>query len=595
MASRLRISRADPSGYVAPSGDGGPSADLHQRLQAVIRRHLPAVNASLLAAPSPTTDGHYVEWYSDLSGQPRKLTALPEAEQARARALLEDRLNALQGFAERLPVVDPGAGGLAESLRQALSYPGDDTVYVIGDQPVITFWGYRSASGPAPSGPSVLAAVAAAGDNAPPGVPPPAAAETTEGRRLPRWLWLLALFLVLALLAYAAWWYSVDFRWPPWIDYKALIAAAENDERALRDRIAALEAEVARELEKCRLNDRLAAAVEDETALRELIEALNARVVQELALCPLHKKLEDARADGAALGAEAAALGEKIAAELEECRRKAEDERRKDEEKRRGADEQKRNAQTALSGKAEPPSENGPPKKEKAELQPCPGERAPEEAPDLAIVLDSSGSMRAPASSDRRAAQQMAQQMMQQLLRGLFHLPGGGMPQNQGPTRLQAAQKASTKVVRELPSDVDVGLVVLENCPRASNLGFYPGSRRSQLYQRINSLQPRNGTPLADGVEQAGQMVDGVGAPAVIVVVSDGEDSCHRDPCAVARSLKARKPRLTINVVDIVGDGYANCLAQRTGGKILTPKSGLAFESTIKQATGEAQKPAHCK
>jgi hypothetical protein len=81
----------------------------------------------------------------------------------------------------------------------------------------------------------------------------------------------------------------------------------------------------------------------------------------------------------------------------------------------------------------------------------------------------------------------------------------------------------------------------------------------------------------------------------VIVVVSDGQDSCGADPCSVARSLKAQKPKLTINVVDIVGDGYSNCLAQLTGGKVLTPNSGLAFESTLKQATKEAQKPAHCK
>ncbi len=420
MASRLRVARVDPSGYVALSGLGAPTADLHQRLQTVIRRHLPAVNASLLAAPSPTADGRYVEWYSDLTGQPRKLMALPEADQAIARALLQDRLNAMQGFAERLPHVDPGAGGLAESLRQALSYPGDDTVYVVGDQPVITFWGYRSVFGTAPSGPSVLTAVAAAGAAAvggdgPPGEPPQGAGETTGGRRLPRWLWLLALILTLGLLAFAAWWYSVDFRWPPWIDYKALIATAEADERALRERIGALEAEIAKELEKCRLNDRLAAAAAEETELRGRIEALNALVIQELTLCPLREKLRAARADGAALDAEAAALADRIAKELAKCRRKAE---------------------TVSPAKAEPPSATKPPAKEKAGLQPCPGERAPEDAPDVALVLDSSGSMRAPASSDRRAAQQMAQQMMEQILRGLFRIPGGGgMPQNQGPTR----------------------------------------------------------------------------------------------------------------------------------------------------------------
>jgi hypothetical protein len=102
-------------------------------------------------------------------------------------------------------------------------------------------------------------------------------------------------------------------------------------------------------------------------------------------------------------------------------------------------------------------------------------------------------------------------------------------------------------------------------------------------------------TPLADGIARAGGMVDGVRAPAVIVVVSDGEDTCMGNPCAVARALKARKPKLKINVVDIIGDGKSNCIAHATGGKVLTPQSGVTFEQTIKQATREAQKPAHCR
>ncbi len=281
MASRLRIARADPSGYAALSGEGGPTADLHHRLQAVIRRHLPTVNASLLAAPSPMADGRYVEWYSDLSGQPRKLTTLPEAEQASARAVLKDRLNALQGLAERLPGLDPGASDLAESLRWALSYPGDDTVYVVGDQPVITFWGHQSASGTAPSGPSVLTPVEDVSATI------PSVVATTAKHRFPRWLWPFGLLLPLGLLAVVAWWYSVDFRWPPWIDYKSLIAAAEEDERAHTDRLAALEAAIGEKLEECRLRDH--------------VKALEARVAEDLRRCSLRAVLDQARAEEEAL------------------------------------------------------------------------------------------------------------------------------------------------------------------------------------------------------------------------------------------------------------------------------------------------------
>jgi Mg-chelatase subunit ChlD len=102
------------------------------------------------------------------------------------------------------------------------------------------------------------------------------------------------------------------------------------------------------------------------------------------------------------------------------------------------------------------------------------------------------------------------------------------------------------------------------------------------------------GTPLAQGLIDAGEMVDGVNAPAVLVVISDGEDSCGQDPCAAARRLKNSKAKLKINVVDIVGDGAANCLATVTGGRLLQPEDGLSFEKMITRATQEALKPPHC-
>jgi Mg-chelatase subunit ChlD len=102
------------------------------------------------------------------------------------------------------------------------------------------------------------------------------------------------------------------------------------------------------------------------------------------------------------------------------------------------------------------------------------------------------------------------------------------------------------------------------------------------------------GTPLARGLIDAGEMVDGVNAAAVLVVISDGEDSCGQDPCATARRLKESKPQLKINVVDIAGDGAANCLAAITGGRVLQPEDGLSFEKMITRATEEALKPPHC-
>src|SRR5512134_1158224 len=146
MANRLRVARLAVGRY-RPLAAEAPDAARHRRLDALIRRHLPGVTASLLAQPAPSADGGFVDWYSDLAGQPVALGALAEGARAEARALLDDRLKSLAALAERLEPVDPEAAG---QLREALSFPGEETVYVIGGQPVITFWGHRS---PAPMAP----------------------------------------------------------------------------------------------------------------------------------------------------------------------------------------------------------------------------------------------------------------------------------------------------------------------------------------------------------------------------------------------------------------------------------------------------------
>ncbi|MFZ1414657.1 MAG: VWA domain-containing protein [Defluviicoccus sp.] len=611
MVRQLRIARLDASGFVPTLGDGVASADLHRRLDALIRRHLPEVTASLLAEPAPAADGRMIEWYSDLAGQPVPLTALTSPAYEKARDVLNERLKSLATLADRLPRLDPAAADLAGPLRQALTYPGEESVYVIGGQPVIVFWGHqRQGAVPPPAATPPAASPAAGAEPAAMGaatVPPAAAVTATAG---PRRLWPLGLLALLALLGLAGYGLVASdlVRWPPWgPDYTALLAAAKDEERALATRMAELEARLREARELCALQARLAAARADEEPMRRRVDALNAELTAERELCPLKEQVRAAKDEGAALTRTLESVQSSLAKAIAECKRKAGlsrkkalDEQRRAEAERRKAERAARQAEEAAKRQAEaerqqaakPPVEQQRAPPAAQGLPPCPGERSPEEAPDVAIVLDSSGSMGFPASmTNRDVRSEIARQIMQ----GVFG-PAAGMvmPRHSGPSRLDEAKKGINNVVRSLPGDVDVGLVVLKRCPTADNLGFFPPSQRGALTRQVDGLRPMQGTPLAQGITQAGSMVEGGKAPGVIVVISDGEDSCGGDPCQAARALKAAKPNVTINVVDIVGSNAARCVAQVTGGQILTPEDGLAFEKTIRKATTEALKPPHC-
>jgi hypothetical protein len=179
----------------------------------------------------------------------------------------------------------------------------------------------------------------------------------------------------------------------------------------------------------------------------------------------------------------------------------------------------------------------------------------PGDEPEVVVIVDGSGSMREPF---------------------------GGAP-----SRMAMAKDAISTVVNNLPPPVDVALIDFSNCDQVRLDKFYSQPERPSLIREVRGLQPDRGTPLARSIERAGNIVSG-DVESTIVVVSDGEDTCGRDPCAAARAVKAKRPNVTINVIDVSGEGgrsVVQCIAAATGGKVLTPNSSLDMKNKVQQAT----------
>lgn len=515
MTNRLRIARVDASPYAPVLPRHRVTADSYGRLRALILRHLPPLAASLLAEPSFRSEGDHVEWYSDLAGQPEPLTRLPGPEQAAAKRLLDDRLGALRSLLHQLPALEPADADLVDVLQAALRYPGEETVYVVDGQPVITFWGFDGTARHAPAvglaPPGTTAVTGHMGGRAGTAPLPKRALPSGSGPAARRRVWLVALATALLALV-VAWWYYHDSAARRLQEEGEALASARREGMDLESQLRALESELAARVGACEPNRDLSGG-----------------------------RHEDAR----------------------------------------GSDSQlPRDARASQTLAADTGTHRG-------ELPPCPGERQAAEAPDLAIVLDASRSMG--LSEDASPTQ-----ILKLILGQLFGPPDRSPTKGRAASRLAVAKQAVSRVIDTLPPDVDVGLVVLADCPTANAVGRFSGSERSRFHRTVDALQPARGTPLADGITRAGSLVDGLGSPAVILVISDGEDSCRGDPCAAARALKASKPRLTVNVVDILGDGRSNCLAHVTGGRVLTPKGARAFEESVSEGSREVQKPDHC-
>ena len=77
------------------------------------------------------------------------------------------------------------------------------------------------------------------------------------------------------------------------------------------------------------------------------------------------------------------------------------------------------------------------------------------------------------------------------------------------------------------------------------------------IMNAVNALVPAGKTPLTSAVEQAANVLDYKNKPGVIVVVTDGEETCGRSPCELAKLLHATAAQLTIHVIAFRYDTFS--------------------------------------
>lgn len=118
------------------------------------------------------------------------------------------------------------------------------------------------------------------------------------------------------------------------------------------------------------------------------------------------------------------------------------------------------------------------------------------------------------------------------------------------------------------------------------------------ILRRINAVTPTGKTPLTSAIEQAAQQLAYEDHPATVVLISDGLESCRRDPCALAESLEKVGIGFTAHVVGFgleAGDEAASlaCIAENTGGKYLSAANAEELERAMGEVgAAVAEQPA---
>jgi Ca-activated chloride channel family protein len=112
----------------------------------------------------------------------------------------------------------------------------------------------------------------------------------------------------------------------------------------------------------------------------------------------------------------------------------------------------------------------------------------------------------------------------------------------------------------------------------------------------VNALSPAGKTPLTAAVAQAAEVLDYQERPGLIVVLTDGEETCGGSPCALGKELHGDAARLTVHVIafrmkDFSWTGEqsildAKCLAETNGGLYITTEGEKDLTEALAKTLG---------
>ena len=222
--------------YKPLGATGNPVYRAASQLRAAIRRQLGADFADFFAIPQQDDKGDTIDWYAPREGSVVPWTAATTVEREDAKVRLLAAQRELSAKSRLLQDADNSEQQVfGRLLELATRIPGEDHVYLVDGQPVMTFWGFVERD--APDYQDVLGMLDVGGE---PGEVTAGAAtadgvaEVSAGRRWWPWPWWL-LPLLLGLLLLGALLFGLRGCVPAWFPGAELIAPTAEDPRVLPD------------------------------------------------------------------------------------------------------------------------------------------------------------------------------------------------------------------------------------------------------------------------------------------------------------------------------------------------------------------------
>ena len=175
--------------------------------------------------------------------------------------------------------------------------------------------------------------------------------------------------------------------------------------------------------------------------------------------------------------------------------------------------------------------------------------------------------------------------------------------------RIFAARRAVREAIPQIAPFRRLGLIVYgpgkrEDCSNI-DVRFPPLAQAAdRLIAELDGMEPAGNTPLTASVLQAAEVLNYREEPGIVVLVTDGKETCGGAPCQLAAGLAADGRDLVVHVIgfkvrgnhfswDSQGrDDYANgttvarCLADTTGGQYFSTETASELADALEQTLG---------
>ncbi len=109
----------------------------------------------------------------------------------------------------------------------------------------------------------------------------------------------------------------------------------------------------------------------------------------------------------------------------------------------------------------------------------------------------------------------------------------------------------------------------------------------ARIMDRVDAINPKGKTPLSAAVLRAAHELKHEEAPATVILVTDGLETCGADPCALGRTLEATGVAFTAHVVGFglspEEGAQVACLAEETGGRYFSANTAADLANALQQ------------